>query len=86
MSQGGKTTTSIARHRKHAVYFRHDRLSPQDQRDLDEYCDMLRNYYGIPEDEPVFPKAKPQGPGAPAATSAATGSNPANHPWRKARL
>lgn len=64
-------------------------LPPEAIRDLEQYLEMLRSYYGIPADQPVFPPrpkavqrktqaAKPLGRPSKAAKNAST------HPWRAA--
>lgn len=55
------------------------------RQDLDDYCDYLRNFYGIPADAPVFPPREAQ---SPVSTSQgmkprATGRNDDKHPWRR---
>ncbi len=59
-------------------------LPPEAIRDLEKYYAQLRAYYGIPEDQPVFPprpvdksdQTKPKHP------PKATGRNRGDHPWR----
>jgi transcriptional regulator with XRE-family HTH domain len=34
-------------------------LPPEAVADLERYFEMLRNYYGVPKDKPVFPPKKP---------------------------
>lgn len=62
-------------------------LPPEAIRDLEQYLDMLRSYYGIPADQPVFPprprSLQPKASPAKARPSK-TAKNPANHPWRAA--
>lgn len=35
-------------------------LPPEAVRDLEKYFELLRNHYGIPKDQPVFPPKAPQ--------------------------
>lgn len=78
-------------HRFAVVYLRPGQrdLPPEAIRDLEQYLEMLRSYYGIPADQPVFPprpkaiqletaSAKPLGRPSKAAKNAPT------HPWRAA--
>lgn len=64
-------------------------LPPDAIRDLEQYLDMLRSYYGIPADQPVFPPRPKPARRAGAAASAPgrpskTAKNAATHPWRAA--
>src|SRR5262249_3294320 len=65
-----------------AVYLRSDAdLSSDEMRDLEHYLDMLRLYYGIPADQPVFPPI-PQASTRRARPSR-TAINRPDHPWRQ---
>ena len=64
-------------------------LPPEAIRDLEQYLEMLRSYYGIPADRPVFPPRPKTAqhtipaakrPGRPSKSA----KNPAGHPWRTA--
>ena len=61
-------------------------LSPEDVRGLERYFDLLRSYYGIPKDQPVFPpkpKSKQDDPMKPRRSKPSEGArNDASHPWR----
>jgi hypothetical protein len=64
-------------------YQRAGGLSPQDQRDLHAYCELLRSYYSVPKHRPLFP-ALPR-----RACTKATQNKPSpgaqnrsTHPWR----
>lgn len=59
-------------------------LSPADQRDLESYFRLLRNFYGLYHNTPVFPKPLPgrrPEPNRPTPDA----RNQSHHPWR-ARL
>jgi transcriptional regulator with XRE-family HTH domain len=60
-------------------------LPPEAVRDLEQYFEMLRLYYDIPADQPVFPpkprrKPTPQRRAQPSKDA----KNDKNHPWRGA--
>src|SRR5579863_4319521 len=44
-------------------------LPPEAVDDIKRYFDLLRSYYGIPEDKPVFPPKPSQEPGTPDSES-----------------
>jgi hypothetical protein len=66
------------------TYWRGERLDAADLRDLESFHELLRDYYDIPTNEPVFPAAKqPQSERQPRTNTArATGRNSSAHPWR----
>lgn len=58
-------------------------LPPEAVRDMERYFAQLRSYYGIPDDEPVFPpqqplQDRPHRRGRPSKQA----RNSAKHPWR----
>jgi hypothetical protein len=59
-------------------------LPPEAIADLEEYFKHLRDYYGIPDSEPVFPPIpeKYRATQVPKASRKATGKNRNDHPWR----
>jgi transcriptional regulator with XRE-family HTH domain len=58
-------------------------LPPEAVTDLERYFDLLRAYYDIPADAPVFPERPKAEPGTGEAPKpAADRRNPADHPWR----
>ncbi len=57
----------------------HD-LPPEAVADLERYFDLLRNYYDIPADQPVFPP-KPREKKSTSRPSA-DAVNAKDHPWR----
>lgn len=63
-------------------------LPPEAMRDLEQYLELLRAYYGIPADQPVFPPRKQRAHSEKAARTGSQPSdgakNPAEHPWRAA--
>lgn len=73
------------------VYLRRGQreLPPDAIRDLEQYLDMLRSYYGIPAGHPVFPP-RPDTVERRARSSKSVGrpskaaKNAATHPWRAA--
>jgi hypothetical protein len=66
------------------IYHRqNEQLSPEALRDLEAYFAQLRAYYGIPDDQPVFPPRPRHGRGeAQPRRRRAIGRNRADHPWR----
>jgi len=71
------------------VYLRlGEQLSHEDMRDLNDYLEVLRTFYDIPTDQPVFPStprtARTTKPSArkPKSAGRATGLNRDDHPWR----
>lgn len=59
------------------------RLGGEDLRQLEDFLGHLRRYYGIPADQPVFPKRKKTTRPTPAPTRRSdTAINAADHPWR----
>jgi cytochrome c553 len=66
------------------IYHRQDeQLSPEALRDLEAYFAQLRAYYGIPDDQPVFPPRPRRGPAdAQRRRRRVTVRNRADHPWR----
>ena len=68
-----------------AIYLRAgEQLEAEDLRDLEDYFAHLRSFYGIPEDEPVFPprpRSRREQP-KPERKPRPTGRNGADHPWR----
>lgn len=59
---------------------RQRKLAAEDLRQLEDYFALLRAYYGIPADQPVFPpviKSKNKHDKA-----SVTAVNPDSHPWR----
>jgi hypothetical protein len=65
-----------------------EQLEADDLRDLESYFEVLRAYYGIPDDQPVFPARERHttrlSPSStrPVKTTRATGRNRDDHPWR----
>lgn len=59
-------------------------MSPADVRDLETLMDMLRSYYDIPADQPVFPKRPRSVTHVKRAKPSKTATNRADHPWRGA--
>lgn len=59
-------------------------LPPEAIRDLEKYYAQLRAYYGIPEDQPVFPPRPVDKTAKPKQAPKATGKNRDDHPWRAA--
>jgi hypothetical protein len=59
-------------------------MSPADVRDLETLMDMLRSYYDIPADQPVFPKRPRSLTDVKRAKPSKTATNRADHPWRGA--
>jgi len=59
-------------------------MPPEAVRDLEKYFELLRNYYDIPEDQPVFPPIEHEDSQQQSDTSPkkATGRNRGDHPWR----
>ena len=58
-------------------------LPPEAVADLERYFDMLRSYYDIPDDAPVFPpKPKSDQPFATPPKPAVGRRNGDAHPWR----
>lgn len=67
------------------LYLRHDGLTREDRRDLERYLALLRQYYEIPADQPVFPKAKQARPAEHRTVKQPRREatrNRADHPWR----
>ena len=60
---------------------RHD-LSPHDVSDLKEFMRLQRDYFGIPDDQPVYPPMPKDPSRASQTRREATGRNRADHPWR----
>lgn len=58
-------------------------LPPEAVADMEKYFDMLRSYYGIPSDQPVFPK-RPATKPVKRAKPSADAKNDVKHPWRGA--
>ena len=59
-------------------------LPPEAIRDLEKYYAQLRSYYGIPEDQPVFPpRERDESEPDDVRPPKATGLNRDDHPWRK---
>ena len=59
-------------------------LPPEAIADLEKYYAQLRAYYGIPEDQPVFPPRPVDQTAKPKHPPKATGKNGNDHPWRAA--
>lgn len=59
-------------------------LPPQAIDELERYYELLRNYYGIPEDQPVFPPKPHSKNDSKRAKPAKTAKNQLDHPWRGA--
>lgn len=59
-------------------------LPPEAVRDLERYYEMLRAYYGIPEDQPVFPPKPRSKSGERRAKPSTDAKNQLDHPWRGA--
>lgn len=59
-------------------------LPPEAIADLEKYYAQLRSYYGIPEDQPVFPPIpkEDRAKRPPKSRRKATGRNSDAHPWR----
>jgi transcriptional regulator with XRE-family HTH domain len=58
-------------------------LPPEAVADLERYFDMLRSYYDIPDEAPVFPpKPKAEPSSTPTPKPAADRRNSDAHPWR----
>ncbi len=59
-------------------------LSPDAIADLEEYFTHLRNYYDIPDSQPVFPPIpkRDRAKQLPKEQCIATGKNRNDHPWR----
>ena len=71
---------------KRSVYLRSNgpELSASDVRDLETLMQMLRSYYEIPDDQPVFPKRTKPKASEKRAQPSSTAKNPSDHPWRGA--
>lgn len=59
-------------------------LPPEAIRDLEKYYAQLRAYYGIPDDQPVFPPRPVDKSDKPKRPPKAAGKNRDDHPWRAA--
>lgn len=59
-------------------------LPPEAVRDLEQYYDMLRKYYDIPADQPVFPPRKVSRADRKRAKPSPRARNELDHPWRGA--
>lgn len=59
-------------------------LPPEAVADLERYFEMLRNYYGIPEGEPVFPPKRRDPAREKRAEPSRDARNASSHPWRAA--
>ena len=68
-----------------AVYLRRSDLSPQDFSDLQAFMRMQRDYFGVPDDQPVYPPLPKTADRKADTPRVATGRNGADHPWRGAR-
>ncbi len=72
------------------VLYLRDGLSPRDHQDLEDYLSLLRRYFDVPDDEPVFPAPQPTGRNRETsrttrpATHGGRNRNAAGHPWRAA--
>ncbi len=68
------------------MYFRDPQLSAKDRRDLETYYAMLRGYFDIPEDQPVFPELgeidNAERPALEQRRPSRHARNRADHPWR----
>jgi hypothetical protein len=61
-----------------------EQLPPEAMRELEEFLQHLRDYYGVPDGQPVFPD-EPKAPRTERTENnqkRATGLNPDDHPWR----
>lgn len=67
------------------IYLRNQKpLSGEDLRQLEDFMAHLRNFYGIPADESVFPKRpRQEGRAKQPSTPSKNAINPADHPWRR---
>ncbi len=64
------------------MYFREQQLPPYEAAELERYYKQLRDFYGIPEGQAVFPpKPRNQKPERTAAPDP-NARNRADHPWR----
>lgn len=57
-------------------------LPPEAISDMERYFAQLRSYYGIPDDQPVFPPPPKRPPSDQTRRPSKHARNPANHPWR----
>jgi transcriptional regulator with XRE-family HTH domain len=59
-------------------------LPPEAVADMERYFALLRNYFGVPEDQPVFPPEQHDrsGPGTSTQVPSEGAKNSAAHPWR----
>jgi transcriptional regulator with XRE-family HTH domain len=57
-------------------------LPPEALSDMEKYFAQLRSYYGIPEDQPVFPPTTRPSRTAKTPKPSADARNRADHPWR----
>lgn len=65
-----------------AVYFREQPLPPYEAAELERYYKQLRDYYGIPEGQAVFPPKPRNQKRDRKATPDPNARNGASHPWR----
>lgn len=63
---------------------RYPELPPEAVADLEKLFAMLRSYYDIPEDQPVFPKRPRSVTASKRAKPSSAAKNDAKHPWRGA--
>lgn len=63
---------------------RYDDLPPEAVADLERYFELLRNYYDIPADQPVFPPKPREKNPRPNAAPSKDAVNSKDHPWRAA--
>lgn len=84
MRNGENTTTGLTALDRAGIEYarKNSYLPPEEAAELERYYKQLRDYYGIPAGQPVFPpKPRTKAP-TPKASPDPTARNRVDHPWR----